>query len=50
MTAIVDISRLLGLQTVAEGVETAEQCAVLRELGVELQQGWLHGRPAPADH
>ena len=50
VTAIVDISRLLGLQTVAEGVETAEQSAVLRELGVELQQGWLHGRPAPAVH
>ncbi len=50
VTAIFDISRLLGLQTVAEGVETAEQSAVLRELGVELQQGWLHGRPAPAVH
>ena len=50
VTAIVDISRLLGLQTVAEGVETAEQSDVLRELGVELQQGWLHGRPAPAVH
>ena len=50
VAAIVDISRLLGLQTVAEGVETAEQARVLRELGVELQQGWLHGRPAPADH
>jgi diguanylate cyclase (GGDEF)-like protein len=50
VTAILDISRLLGLQTVAEGVETAEQSAVLRELGVDLQQGWLHGRPAPAVH
>ena len=50
VTAIVDVSRLLGLQTVAEGVETAEQSQVLRELGVELQQGWLHGRPAPAVH
>ena len=45
--AIVDISRLLDLQTVAEGVETPMQAEVLTGLGVELQQGWVHGRPAP---
>jgi len=32
---------------VTEGVETAEQAAALQELGVELAQGYLFGRPEP---
>ena len=35
-------------QTIAEGVETEEELATLRELGVPLAQGYLLGRPAPA--
>lgn len=35
----------LGLEVVAEGVETVEVRDLLREIGVDLQQGWLHGRP-----
>ncbi|MGN6522119.1 MAG: putative bifunctional diguanylate cyclase/phosphodiesterase [Actinomycetes bacterium] len=35
----------LGLEVVAEGVETAEQAAMLRDLGYGLGQGWLYGRP-----
>ncbi len=35
-------------QTIAEGVETQEELATLRELGVPLAQGYLLGRPAPA--
>jgi EAL domain-containing protein (putative c-di-GMP-specific phosphodiesterase class I) len=38
----------LGCAVVAEGVETPEEDAVLRALGVDWQQGYLHGRPAPA--
>ncbi|HXR26659.1 MAG TPA: EAL domain-containing protein [Candidatus Baltobacteraceae bacterium] len=33
-------------QTIAEGVETEEELATLRELGVPLAQGYLLGRPA----
>jgi EAL domain-containing protein (putative c-di-GMP-specific phosphodiesterase class I) len=34
-------------QTIAEGVETEEELATLRRLGVPLAQGYLLGRPAP---
>ena len=44
--AIVHLSRELGLEVVAEGVETVEQCAALRALGVDTLQGYLFGRPA----
>ena len=46
---IVAMARALGIRTVAEGVETAEQAAVLRGAGVDEAQGWLFGRPRPAD-
>jgi predicted signal transduction protein with EAL and GGDEF domain len=51
-TAIVEsvlhLSSALGLETVAEGVETAEQLAVLRELGCESAQGYYIGAPMTA--
>ena len=34
---------------IAEGVETAEELAMLKKLGVKLVQGYLVGRPAPAE-
>lgn len=37
----------LGLRTVAEGVETPAQLAFLDELGCEIFQGFLFGRPMP---
>jgi len=37
----------LGLDTVAEGVETQAQAAILRAQGWRHGQGWLYGRPAP---
>ncbi len=46
--AVVDIAHTLGLKVVAEGVENDEQEAVLRQLGVDEVQGYLHARPMPA--
>ncbi|MGH2686963.1 MAG: EAL domain-containing protein, partial [Actinomycetota bacterium] len=46
---MVSIGKTLGLQTVAEGVETPEQVHRLRELGFDSAQGFLFSRPAPAD-
>lgn len=47
ITAFVGVTRALGLSTVAEGVETVEQHAVLREIGCAYGQGYLYGRPVP---
>ncbi len=44
-----DICHGLGLTTVAEGVETEEQFALLSSLGVDEFQGFLLSRPIPQD-
>ena len=45
---MVAMGRNLGIAVVAEGVETEEQLAYLRELGCESAQGYLLGRPLAA--
>jgi diguanylate cyclase (GGDEF)-like protein len=45
--AILDLSRHLGLRTVAEGIETAEQLERLRALGCPFGQGFLLAKPMP---
>ncbi|MEG5139119.1 MULTISPECIES: EAL domain-containing protein [unclassified Microcoleus] len=43
--AIVTLAHNLGLNAIAEGIETAEQLAQLRELGCELAQGYWFSKP-----
>ena len=49
METIVEMSRRLQRQTVAEGVETPRELERLREIGCEMAQGYLFSRPLPAD-
>jgi diguanylate cyclase (GGDEF)-like protein len=46
---IISLAGRLGLGVVAEGVETAEQLAILRRLGCDAVQGFHVGRPLPPD-
>lgn len=48
VNAIVALAAAFGRHVVAEGVETAEQCAKLLELGCERAQGFGIARPMPS--
>ncbi|MDQ3866020.1 MAG: EAL domain-containing protein [Actinomycetota bacterium] len=45
----IDLGRNLGLEVVAEGVESQEAWAALEELGCDLAQGFYLSRPVPAE-
>ncbi len=47
VAAVIETAHSLGVETVAEGVETAEELATLRDLGCDEVQGYLFGRPVP---
>ena len=45
---IIELSHTLGLEVIAEGVETEEQAALLKEMGCDFAQGYFLSRPVPA--
>ncbi len=47
--AILALARGLDVETTAEGVETEREAAVMRALGCDQLQGYLFGRPVPAE-
>ena len=47
--AILALAGTIGIETIAEGVETPRQQEVLLELGCQFGQGFLYGRPKPAE-
>ncbi len=48
VSATITLAHALGLEVVAEGVETEAEVAELRSLGCDLAQGYYFWRPAPA--
>jgi EAL domain-containing protein (putative c-di-GMP-specific phosphodiesterase class I) len=46
---IIELARVLGMDVVAEGIETREQYRLLRQLGCRFGQGYLFARPLSAD-
>jgi len=48
LASIVDIGKSMGIEVVAEGVETMEHAAILRELGCDILQGYAFSRPLSA--
>ena len=49
VSAVITLAHALGLEVVAEGVETEQQLEVLRGLECDFAQGYLFSRPVPAD-
>jgi len=47
--SIIQMSRVLGIKVVAEGVEEREQLAVLTEAGCDYIQGYYFSKPLPAN-
>jgi len=50
VASVLALARALGMNAVAEGIETVAQRDALVELGCEFGQGYLLGRPAPIGH
>jgi EAL domain-containing protein (putative c-di-GMP-specific phosphodiesterase class I) len=44
--SILEVAHDLGIQVIAEGIESLAECSVLVDLGVELFQGYLFARPS----
>ncbi len=45
LLTMVELANFVGAKVIAETVETEEEAAMMRELGVEYAQGWYFGRP-----
>jgi diguanylate cyclase (GGDEF)-like protein len=45
---VIQLARELGMQTIAEGVESREHVTQLAELGCDIAQGYLYSKPLPA--
>ncbi len=49
LSAVIDMARRLGIPALSKGVETPEQLDFVKKAGCDLAQGYLLGKPEPAD-
>lgn len=49
ISIVIEIADMLGVPTIAEGVETKEQLEALKELGCDIAQGYYFSKPVPAE-
>jgi EAL domain-containing protein (putative c-di-GMP-specific phosphodiesterase class I) len=49
VSSVIGLASAFGLKVVAEGVETEGQLGMLKQLGCNQSQGYLHSRPVPAE-
>ena len=50
IVGLIHFARATGCRLIAEGIETENELAMLRSLGIGLGQGYLLGRPCPPDN
>ena len=49
VAAIISIGHVMGFEVISEGVEEPEQLETLKEIGCDYIQGFIWGRPLPAE-
>ncbi len=49
VASIISIGRVMNLEIISEGVETADQLDTLKEIGCDYIQGYIWGRPMPPE-
>jgi EAL domain-containing protein (putative c-di-GMP-specific phosphodiesterase class I)/FixJ family two-component response regulator len=49
LSAIIALAKILGLATIAEGIEKSEQLQILKEKNCDRIQGYLFSKPVPAE-
>ncbi|TEB04738.1 putative membrane protein YjcC [Pelotomaculum schinkii] len=47
---LLELGKLLGAQVIAEGVETNGHCQIVKDLGIELAQGFFFSKAMPVEH
>ncbi len=47
VSSVLQLGRLIGINVIAEGVETSGQHSLLKSLGCTTFQGYLFGKPVP---
>ena len=47
VAALAAMTKAMGIQALAEGVEEADELELCRQMNFDLAQGWYYGKPGP---